>query len=511
MVSWVVGNSLTVQTRSGKLLGINENDVLVFKGIPYATPPIGALRWMPPQPLAPWPRMKSADQFRPICPQDVGPSAIPGRKPSVEPQSEDCLFLNVWTPATDNAKRPVMVWIHGGAFVHGSGSSPMTPAQNLVKRGGIVLVTINYRLGCLGFINLNHFTGGKIPSSGNEGLLDQVAALRWVKDNIALFGGDPDNVTVFGESAGAESIGALLAMDEARGLFKKAVLQSGASKAQPLERANKSAENFFGKLGIPGTEADAMRALPVEALIGAQAELALAAGSGASVAVNFGPVQDGKYLKGVPLDAVEAGSARDVTVLAGSNLEEGKLFAMMGPNFRDLDEAGLGKRVSRLLPEQYAPKMIEQYRKALAKRTLPVTPFEIYVAIMGDQHFRLPNIRLCEYQEKLGKPAYGYVFTWKSVVADLGSCHALDVGFVFGNLTKEFEGDGPAAQKLAGQMQDAWIAFAKTGDPSTSSLPWPQYGKGRQMMVLGENSSAQTAPFEEVRAPWDGIPNTMLG
>ena len=507
----IIGSSLNVQTKAGKLLGTLEDDLAVFRGIQYAAPPVGPLRWMPPQPVAAWPRIKAADRFRGICPQDVGPSAIPGRKPSTEPQNEDCLYLNVWTPAADNLKRPVLVWIHGGAFLHGSGSSPNTPAHNIARRGSIVVVTINYRLGCLGFINLNQFTGGKIPSSGNEGLLDQIAALGWVRDNILAFGGDPNNVTIFGESAGAESIGALLAMAESKGLYKKAILESGASKAQPLERANKAAETFFAKLGLDGKDADKMRALPVEALIKAQAELALGAASGVSAGVGFGPVQDGKYLKGVPLEAIENGSARDVTVLAGSNLEEGKLFAAMGPNIKNMDEAGLKQRVAKLLPEQYASGMIEKYRKALARRDLPVTPFEIYVAIMGDQHFRMPNIRLCEYQEKLGKPAWGYVFTWKSTAPDLGACHALDVGFVFGNLTKEFEGVNASSQKLSAQMQDAWIAFAKTGDPSTSELPWPRYGKDRKMMVLGENSRAETAPYEAERSAWDGIENRLLG
>jgi para-nitrobenzyl esterase len=255
-----------------------------------------------------------------------------------------------------------------------------------------------------------------------------------------------------------------------------------------------------------------MRALPVETLIKVQAELALPSASGVSGAgANLGPVQDGTYLKGVPLDAVERGSAKDVTVLAGSNLEEGKLFAMMGPNVRDMDEEGMARRVGRLLPEEYGPQIIEKYRKALAKRDLPVMPYEIYVAIMGDQHFRMPNIRLCEYQERLGKPAYGYVFTWKSAAPHFGACHGLDVGFIFDHLTEEFEGGGPGAHKLAATMQDAWIAFAKSGDPSVPGLDWPRYGTERKMMVLNENSRVETAPYEAERAAWDGIENRWLG
>ena len=497
-----------VTTKSGKLKGICEDGLFVFKGIPYAAPPVGDWRWMPPQPVKPWPGIKSAEKFGPICPQSIIPTTtIPGRKPSEEPQSEDCLFLNVWTPGVDNAKRAVMVWVHGGAFTNGSGSSPMNPGETLPKRGGIVMVTINYRVGSFGFVNLNQVTGGKIPSSGNEGLLDQIAALQWVRDNIAAFGGDPDNVTIFGESAGAESIGALLAIPYSKGLFRKAILQSGASKAQSLARATESASNLLRHLGLTGTDVKALRELPVEALITAQSGPP-AGGMGGFMP---GPVQDGEILKGVPLDAVEQGSARDVIVLAGSNLEEAKLFAMMMPDVKNIDEAGLISRVERLIPKQYASKVIEKYGTALARRELPVTPYEIFVAIMGDQHFRMPNIRLCEIQEKLGKPAFGYVFNWKSVVPELGACHALDVGFIFGNLTTEFQGDSPAAQRLALQMQDAWIAFAKTGNPSTPGLAWPRYGRDRKMMVFEENSHVETAPYEGERAAWEGIPNKLLG
>jgi|WetSurMetagenome_2_1015567.scaffolds.fasta_scaffold145252_1 para-nitrobenzyl esterase len=503
-------NRPIVDTKSGKLQGTFENGLYIFRGIPFANPPVGDLRWAPPHPMKPWSGIRLAEKFGTICPQLIMPSVIPGRKSSEEPQNEDCLFLNIWTPGLDDHKRAVMVWIHGGAFTNGSGSSPTTPGETLANRGGIVMVTINYRLGALGFLNLKEVTGEKIPATGNEGFLDQVAALQWVRDNIAAFGGDPDNVTVFGESAGAESIGALLAMKEAKGLFQKAILQSGASKAQPIPQSVAAAGNFVGQLGLTGKDVDALLALPVDAIKKAQLKLAEAAASGVSGG-NLGPVQDGKILKGVPLDTVAQGSAREVTVLAGSNLEEGKLFAKMGPDFHDLDEAGLQKRAERLLTKEYAATIVEKYRKALVKRDLAVTPFEIYVAIMGDQHFRMPNIRLCEIQEKFGKPAYGYVFTWKSVQPDLGACHALDVGFIFDTLNEEFEGSGASAEQLSTTMQDAWIAFAKTGDPSTPELAWPRYGKDRRMMVLGENSRVETAPYEAERAAWEGLGNEYLG
>jgi para-nitrobenzyl esterase len=499
-----------VATKSGQLQGIRENGLYVFKGIPYAAPPTGAFRWLPPQPVKPWSGIRPADKFGPVCPQIVTPPIIPGRKASTEPQSEDCLFLNIWTPGLDDGKRAVMVWIHGGAFTNGSGSGPVYQGDTLPKRGGIVMITINYRLGALGFLNLKEVTGGKIPATGNEGFLDQVAALQWVRDNIAVFGGDPDNVTVFGESAGAESIGALLAMKQSKGLFRKAIIQSGASKAQSLEKAIAAADNFLARLKLTGRDVDALISLPVEAVMKAQAYMVLAGATGTGGA-NLGPVRDGEILRGIPLDAIEKGSAKDITVISGSNLEEGKYFAMMSPGLKNLDEAGLVRWMEKVLPKPYIPTMTEKYRRALAERYDTITPYDIHVAIMGDQHFRLPNIRLCQFQEKLGQTAYGYVFTWKSVAPDFGSCHALDVGFVFGTLTGEFEGTGPSAQKLADIIQDTWIAFAKTGDPSIPGLPWLRYGSDRKMMVLGENTHVETAPFDAERAAWDGIPNTLLG
>jgi para-nitrobenzyl esterase len=501
-----------VETRSGKLQGIREDGLDVFKGIPYAAPPLGPLRWLAPRPVKPWSGTRPAATFGLIAPQDVRGTAIPGRMPSTEPQGEDCLALNIWTPAADDARRAVLVWIHGGAFVHGSGSSPIRPGKTLPLRGGVVLVTINYRLGALGFLPLKQLTGGRIPATGNEALLDQIMALQWVHDNIAAFGGDPNNVTVFGESAGAMSIGALMAITRSSGLFQKAILQSGASTFRPLDDAVKVAEKYLDILGLKGDNVEALRALDPERLMAAQRELALAGPPPGVRGANLEPVLDGEVLKEAPLDAIDHGAARDIAVLAGSNLEEGKLFAMLGPNLKDMDETTMTRRLQRLLPGRHVPGLIEKYQAALANRDLPVTPYEIFVAIQGDQQFRLPNIRLCEIQERLGKSSYGYVFTWKSAAPGFGACHALDVGFVFGNLTEEFEGRTPAARKLAGDMQDAWIAFAKTGDPSCAGLgTWPRYGRERKMMVLGEHSRAETAPYDAERAAWDTVDNGLLG
>ena len=217
-----------VEIRSGKIEGVTDNGVSAFKGIPYAAPPVGDLRWMPPQPVKPWAGVLTTDKFSPTAMQNASMmDGLFGGSPW--PASEDCLYLNVWTPGLDNKKRPVMVWLHGGAFVIGSGSQPIYVSDRLARRGDVVVVTVNYRLGALGFLNLKEVTNGAIPATGNEGLLDQIAALEWVRDNIAAFGGNPENVTIFGESAGGMSVGALLGLPRAKGLFHKAIQIGRAS------------------------------------------------------------------------------------------------------------------------------------------------------------------------------------------------------------------------------------------------------------------------------------------
>jgi len=501
-MSWVVGNSQNVLTASGRLVGTYEDGLFVFRGIPYASPPTGPLRWMPPEAVKPWARMRAADKFRAISPQNPRPvTAIPRPSLPEEPQAEDCLFLNVWTPATDNERRAVIVWVHGGAFVNGSGSNPMQPGATLAKRGGIVVVTINYRLGALGFLNLDQVTGARIPATGNEGLLDQIAALRWVHDNIKNFGGDPDNVTVFGESAGAMSIGCLLAMPQAKGLFRKAILQSGSNTCRTLPEAAEVANKYLSALGLSGQDVDAMRAVPVQTLLAGQLKMADVGVRGAA----FEPVVDGKVVPQKPLDAVKGGSAKGITVLAGGNLNEGTLFGATNPDMGKLDDAKLTERVGNMVPKDKSLGIIDEYRKALAKRGASPTPADVYMAIQGDKQFRVPNIRLVELQRDLGVPSYSYVFDWKCAVANLGACHGLDVGFIFGSTYKEFHGEGPIVERLAVQMQDAWIAFAKKGDPSTPTLAWPAYGLQRKTMVLGENSHVEDAPHEVERVAWEGL------
>jgi para-nitrobenzyl esterase len=499
-----IQRNMIVETSSGKLEGVFERNLCTFKGVPYAAPPVGKLRWLPPQAPNSWKDVRPAKEFGAIASQEsVSPLFLPSE---IEPQSEDCLFLNIYSPGLDNALRPVMVWIHGGAFSIGSGSTQMYSTGTLASNGDIVLVTINYRLGVLGFLNLNEVTGGGIPSTGNEGLQDQIAALRWVKENIAAFGGDPDNVTVFGESAGAMSIGCLLTIPEARGLFHGAILESPVGEmARPLDASVQIAEEFLRIAGLKPTDISGLRNLSARALLRAQQMTAIKTEQGAAPAV---PVADGVVMPGIPLDLLETGRGARVPTLIGSNLEEDKFFAAMTPKIYGVNEETLFKMVSRYVEVNDVHRLIETYRRARTKRGEPVTSFEILSAINTDLLFRKTAIRIAQAQCKHAPGGYNYVFTWKSAAAGgkLGACHVLEIGFVFGNYSAEFNGSGPDADQLCKEMQDAWVSFARAGNPSCGSLgEWLPYGNDRYSMIFGRNSRLGKAAYEEERQIWETV------
>jgi para-nitrobenzyl esterase len=405
-----------------------------------------------------------------------------------------------------------MVWIHGGAFNIGSGSTPVYNGSTLATRGNVVLVTINYRLGALGFLHLKEVTGGKIPATGNEGLLDQIAALEWVRDNITAFGGNPDNVTVFGESAGGMSIGCLLAMPKARGLFHKAILQSGVGNtAVPLEEATRVTREFLDTLGLKSADIDALRALAVDRLLSAQQELLLKKQMQGDPRITItAPVIDGKTIPELPLNAIQKGSGGNVSAIVGSNLEEWKLFGMLEPNLSKLNESEIFRRCKRFGSSEAIRGLIEAYRNARAKRGEETSPLEIFSAIETDFMFRIPGIRVVEELRRYNPFTYSYLFTWKSPVMDgkLGACHALDIGFVFGTHNNNFCGSGPAADTLSKNIQDAWTSFAHTGDPSSKRTgTWPPYDGRRLTMIIGERCRIEESPYDEERRAWDLLPH----
>ncbi|HEY8155807.1 MAG TPA: carboxylesterase/lipase family protein [Myxococcota bacterium] len=504
-----------VEIASGRIEGCREDGVLVFRGIPYARPPQGALRLRAPLPPVPWSGVRDAKTFGPAAPQNPGRLAALLGNPT-EIFAEDCLFLNVWTPAADAGRRPVLVWLHGGAFTTGSGSQPVYRGARLAQRGDAVVVTVNYRLGSLGFLHLPALAREAGDASANFGLLDQLAALAWVQENIAAFGGDPGNVTVFGESAGAMSVGTLLGTPRARGLFSRAILQSGAaSNVYDQEDAIRVAETFLKELGLTADDAEGLRARPLEAVLAAQ-ERAVAQLLGVVPQLPFQPVVDGDVLPRPPLDAIAAGLSREVSVLIGTNLEEQKLYSPTDPKAQSLDEDGLLRRCRRTLPapgpdgRPRGEHAIQRYRAAREGR-FDVSPRELWYAIETDRWFRVPAMRLAEQHAAHQPATYAYLFTWKSPALGgmLGSCHALEIPFVFGcvddRLVQRFVGDHPAAAGVSLRMQDAWLAFARTGVPASPDLgDWPRYDAARRAtMLFGEECRVEDAPFEAERAFWD--------
>jgi len=502
--------STIVMTRNGRVEGNFENGQWTFKGIPYAAAPVGRLRWSAPQPVKPWEGVRSAKEYGTIAPQNTLPGAeIIAELMSGEPRDENCLFLNIWTPNTDNARRPVMVWIHGGAFLIGSGSQEMFRNNTLVTRGDVVLVTINYRMGALGFMNLSEITGGKIPATGCEGLLDQIAALDWVRENIEAFGGDPGNVTVFGESAGAMSIGDLLGMPAAKGKFHKAILESGGpTTVTRLDESAVVAEQFLEILGIKHLDTDALYALSVPQILEAQEKLGNILRARENRLTPFLPVVDGVVMPEVPLHAIQKGSAVGIPTLAGTNLDEFKLFNALDPNFKNMDDAGMRRFLNAMILPEQVSNVIDAYRNGRLQSGENAGAPEVLTAIQSDFMFRMPVLRLVEAQEKNRQPAYNYLFTWKSPVmrGRLGACHTLEIGFVFGNYTRSFCGAGPDADALSHKIQDAWAAFARTGKPSSSSLGvWNPYGDDRTTMILDKDCLLENAPYEEERRIWDSF------
>ena len=471
---------------------------------------MGDLRWRPPHPPEAWDGIRDASTFGPIAPQ---PAAVPGiSSPSdpeaSEPQSEDCLSLNVWTPAlpddrgiASGAGRPVMVWIHGGGFTSGSGSVFLYRGGNLARRGDAVVVTINYRLGALGF--LGHRALGRLDGMvGNWGLLDQIAALRWVRDNVAAFGGDPGNVTIFGESAGGFSVSALLGAPAARGLFRRAIVQSGGVHVHTIDEAERAAERLVQLLGVPACDRESLRHVPATELVAATQELGRRRPDPGMIPLPFLPVVDDVVLPVHPLAAVASGSARGVDLLIGTNRDELTLFGIGDPSLLELDEDGLHRWVDNAFPGPRTDEVIEVYRAAHRDRGESVAPTDIWVAVGTDLVFRWPSMQLASAHTASGSRSFLYLFDWESPAFGglLRSCHGLELPFVFGAVhvpvVQIFSGSGREVEELSDRMQTSWLAFARHGDPAHAGVgEWSQWDPHRRAtMIFGPSTGMEFAP-----------------
>ena len=493
-----------IETKSGKVKGYNEKGVEVYKGIPYAEPPIGDLRFRPPVAKEPWDGVLDATKYGSYAFQGYF-RRLEELFGKLEPESEDCLTLNIWTPAADGEKRPVMLWIHGGAFFTGGGTWELYNGLALAKRGDVVVVTINYRLGALGFLYIPDITI-------NAGLLDQVLALNWVHDNIEVFGGDPDNITIFGESAGGYSVLALPVMPQAKGLIRRVIAQSAPSIDPDI--SDKNTRDFMRKLKIKRGDIEALRKIPPERIIEAQTEFM---GPDVANLMAFRPLIDGDTIPKHPLKAFRDGDLKNIDFMIGTNLNEAKLFTYEDPGITEMVKSQGENSIIALLgtsgiDTNKSREVIDTYKNT-RKEKLSIEPMDLLDAVITDAMFRVPTIRFLEAQSKHQPNTFTYMFTFPSPQFNgvFGCPHFIDIPFIFNTFDSpgfpEFVGKGPDIDNLCEKVMDAWIAFAHIGNPNHDGLPeWPSYdSEKRATMVLGKECKVENAPSDKEREVWVGI------
>ena len=484
-----------VRTTAGVLRGSLESGLAVFRGVPYAEPPVGALRFAAPRPVRGWSGVRAAVSYGPPPPQ----GGLFGMDELAQAAGDDWLSVNVWSPdPAPGAGLPVLVWIPGGGFAIGSSSLPEFDGGRLAA-GGVVVVTLNYRLGVEGFAQID-------GAPANRGLLDQVAALQWVRDNIRAFGGDPDRVTVFGQSAGGGSVAALMAMPRAAGLFRRGVAQSVPGTFFSTELAADIAAAFATELGVRPTATDLSSVDPsrlpsagyaVSAKIGQWKDRW---GPITYRPIPFAPVVDGDVLPATPWQALANGAGRDVDLLVGHTRDEHRLFSLIDGVLGQVTEQQAETALSALAP---GPDGVRRYREAFPS----AGPEELYELVNADWLFRMPTLHLAQAHAAAGDRTHLYELTWPApgMGGALGACHGLDIPLVFGNLSSGrpalLIGQTPSAEAegLSAWIRAAWTAFAADGDPG-----WPAYDAEQRLVQILDTPPAVTAyPEEASRLLWE--------
>lgn len=453
-----------VTTSFGRVRGYSDGGIRVFKGIRYGQD-TGSRRFMPPLVPKPWEGVVDALEFGPAAPQDRTSEGI----------SEDCLFLNVWTPASgDGRKRPVMFYIHGGAYSHGSGSSPLYDGGELARRGDVVVVTVNHRLNAFGYLYLRRFGDGAWVDSGNCGQLDLVLALNWVCENIAAFGGDPDRVLAFGQSGGGAKVATMMAMPAAAGLFQRAASMSGQQvTASGPANATRRARAFLDKIGVAPADAGRLSSLPVETLLRGLEAPDPVLGFGP---VYFGPVLDMRSLIRHPFYPDAAPQSADIPMIIGNTHDETRAF-LKGPRYQDLEWEDLPELLIPNMRVDIRPEyVVSQYRK-LYPGYSPTQVF--FAATTAARSWRAAVIEAEERAKQDGADTFVYQLDFASPLhPELGALHAFDIPLVFGNLGAEgtIAGTGDGAKAVSAMMSDAFLAFARDGRPHSKWLPeWTPY------------------------------------
>ena len=493
--------SLVVKTSQGLVRGSTKHDICVWKGIRYAKPPVGDLRFHNPQPAESWTGVKDATAYGPVSYQMK--RILVGN----EQQSEDCLSLNIWSPGADGKKRPVMFWIHGGGFIGGSGSSDMYDGTQIAKNGDVVVVTINYRLGPLDFLYFKDMPGNKDNFESNLGIKDQVAALKWVKENIAAFGGDPNAVTIFGESAGGISVETLMAVPAANGLFKRAIAESGpAGDVWTTKTSTLVTTLFLKELGLTPESAGKLKELPADSLVSAMTRLVLKMKTDPTLPKTFAPTVDGDYLPHDLLTEIHSGRSKGVDLLIGTNKDEANLFAMKKLKIVPVSEQELKPYLVKLKPEEQK-QLIGAYKDYPSRNSI--------LELITDGIFTMPSIKFAELQSEHAN-TFMYRFDWASKpikAVGLGACHGLEIPFVFGTFHTKLGkkvllfSDNKRIHELSKQIQQAWINFARTGNPGTQDLAdWKKYDSAvRCTIIFDKKNYCTTDPKAGQRKAWGDL------
>ena len=511
------------ETTSGKVLGLIEEQTLAFRTIPYAASTAGPNRFLPPQPPAAWSGTRDCRAFAGKAPQaGVAPVPIPdlanfSGTPDASPETEDCLTVNVWTKDTDpSAKRPVMVWFHGGAFSYGNANAQRLRGSRLVRRNDVVVVTVNQRLNIFGHLDLSAFGGEPFRHSGNAGTLDMIAALHWVRDNIAAFGGDPGNVTIFGESGGGGKVSTLLAMPRAAGLFHRAIIQSGAVvRLRTRERALALTELVRQHLGSSGASIEALQAVPVDQLLAAIAPAQQALGPSPTPLFDrypFGPTVDGDLLPNHPFDPTAPDISADIPLIIGDMKDETANFLATDSRVwnRTLTEDQMREKVAAIAGPDTA-SVLDLYGRLYGH----LNPSERLIAITTDCNFRIRSLVLAQRRAaKARGPVWMYSFDWETPVLNgrLKAPHAMDVPFTFNTLDlTNATGGGADAQTLSDTMSTLWANFARTGRPDHPAIPtWPTYdATTRATLILDNPCRIENDPRADGRKLWQQITGTL--
>jgi para-nitrobenzyl esterase len=500
------GESPVADTAFGSVRGTTIDGIRIFKGIPYGGTTAGKNRFMPPVRPAPWTGVRDALAYGPTAPQGSGGGDAPASAPA---QREDCLVLNVWTPAVGNArKRPVMVWLHGGGFSTGSGSQRILDGTSLSHTYDVVVVTINHRLNVFGFTHLADALGADFASAGAAGVLDIVAALEWVRDNIERFGGDPKLVTIFGQSGGGRKVATLMAMPRAKGLFHRAIIESGAVLTLTTrEDANRETEMLLAELGLTKARARELQDVPADRLLAANAAALAKVKTRPPGWTANSPTVDGHLLPSHPWDPAGPAISADIPLLIGWARTEETLYDRPTPEKLALDDSGLRQRVAARLGVDPAP-IIDAYRTAHPD----ATPWDLHILIATDHPRGTYARELAKRKADQGRaPAYLYRFDWETPEGGghMRSPHTIEIPFVFNNITiaGPLISKMPEAYALANRTSAAWVAFAKTGDPNTPTLPpWPAYStRARDTMLFNNESRVVPDPDRAARLAMERV------